>query len=223
MNLSNEVFERYGVDRISTNIFYGLIGLFVVYGLGGTAFVAHQLALIHYMPNGWEKIIFGLVVPFAGIFLALTSEKPILSFIGYNMVLVPFGVILAPIVNHYRPEIIERAFMITGGATLVMMFVSLLAPKFFSSIGSALFIALLGLLCVKIAENIFPFLEEMTWIDYVAGGIFCLYIGYDMWRARNVQRTLDNAIDIALALYLDILNLFLIALSGGKKSSSSSY
>ncbi len=38
---------------------------------------------------------------------------------------------------------------------------------------------------------------------------FCGYIGVDWGRANQIERTVDNAIDSAAALYLDIINLFL--------------
>jgi len=50
-------------------------------------------------------------------------------------------------------------------------------------------------------------------IDYISAGIFSLYIGYDMHRAHSIPKTLDNAIDVSLSLYLDIINLFLNLLS----------
>ena len=42
--------------------------------------------------------------------------------------------------------------------------------------------------------------------------IFSLYIGYDWSRACSYEPTLDNAIDSACDLYLDIINVFLALL-----------
>ncbi|HCA63484.1 MAG TPA: hypothetical protein DEP73_05025, partial [Pseudomonas sp.] len=39
--------------------------------------------------------------------------------------------------------------------------------------------------------------------------IFCGYVGVDWGRANQIPKTLDNAIDSAAALYMDIINLFL--------------
>jgi len=218
MELSKVVFEKDGNNSISANLFYGLIGLFVIYGLGGTAWVAHRLSAINYDPGALEIILLGIVIPIAGIVLALKSDNVFLSFVGYNMVLVPLGVILSPLLNQYHPDAIEKAFTITCGATFIMAIASAAFPRFFSSLGSSLFFALIGLLIVRIMQMFVPALNGMTWIDWVAAGIFSLYVGYDLWRARQVPRTVDNSIDIALALYLDIINLFLSVLrAGGKK------
>jgi FtsH-binding integral membrane protein len=43
--------------------------------------------------------------------------------------------------------------------------------------------------------------------------IFCGYIGVDWSRANSIPKTLDNAIDSAAALYMDIINLFVRILS----------
>ena len=43
----------------------------------------------------------------------------------------------------------------------------------------------------------------------MSAGIFSLYIGYDYQRAQFYPPTVDNAVDCALDIYLDIINLFL--------------
>ena len=54
------------------------------------------------------------------------------------------------------------------------------------------------------------------WWDWVVALLFCGYIGYDWAEAQNNAKTLDNAIDSAVALYLDIINLFLRLLGSSK-------
>lgn len=39
--------------------------------------------------------------------------------------------------------------------------------------------------------------------------IFCCYIGFDISLAKSRPKTLDNAVDSACGLYLDIINLFI--------------
>ena len=46
-------------------------------------------------------------------------------------------------------------------------------------------------------------------MDWIVALLFCGYIGYDWARANAIPNTLDNAIDSAAALYLDIINLFI--------------
>ena len=54
--------------------------------------------------------------------------------------------------------------------------------------------------------------------DWIAAGLFSLYIGYDVYRSQQFAKTVDNAVDCALDIYLDIANLFIRLLSiMGKK------
>jgi FtsH-binding integral membrane protein len=74
---------------------------------------------------------------------------------------------------------------------------------------------------VRIGGLFVPELNNIGIIDYIAAGIFSLYIGYDMYRASVIERNIDNAVDVALSLYLDIINLFLeiLKILGKNKSS----
>ena len=53
------------------------------------------------------------------------------------------------------------------------------------------------------------FLGEFILISWFAAVVFSLYIGYDFLKAQELDYTIDNAIDSAVSIYLDIINLFL--------------
>jgi FtsH-binding integral membrane protein len=44
---------------------------------------------------------------------------------------------------------------------------------------------------------------------WIAAALFSLYIGYDIYRSQNYPKTLDNAVDSALDIYMDMANLFI--------------
>ena len=48
-----------------------------------------------------------------------------------------------------------------------------------------------------------------TVTSWIAAGVFSLYIGYDVYRSQQFPKTVDNAVDCALDIYMDIANLFL--------------
>ena len=48
-----------------------------------------------------------------------------------------------------------------------------------------------------------------TIIVYIVVLIFCGYIEYDWAKANTQRKTIDNAIDSATELYIDIINLFI--------------
>jgi FtsH-binding integral membrane protein len=60
---------------------------------------------------------------------------------------------------------------------------------------------------------------ETGWLDWAVVLIFCGYIGYDWGKAQRQEKTIDNAVDSAAAIYMDIINLFLriLRILGRKK------
>ena len=53
-----------------------------------------------------------------------------------------------------------------------------------------------------------PSWRKRSDLAYAGAGIFSLYIGYDMYRAQSVRKTIDNAVDSAVDIYVDIVVLF---------------
>lgn len=145
---------------------------------------------------------------FFGIYLFNNSEKPVVSFIGYNFVVVPFGLIINLVVGRFDPEIVMQAVRVTGSVTFIMMLLGSMYPKFFQRIVGGLTVALLCVIVVELIE-IFIFKSGSSIFDWAVAAIFCGYIGYDWARANAIPKTYDNAIDSAAALYIDIINLFL--------------
>jgi FtsH-binding integral membrane protein len=81
-------------------------------------------------------------------------------------------------------------------------------PAFFQKIVGALTVALIAVILVEVLGGLF-FGWSHGITDWIVVLIFCGYIGYDWGRANAIPKTLDNAIDSAAALYMDIINLFL--------------
>jgi FtsH-binding integral membrane protein len=204
-----DAFQRTGFNQISERTFFGTLAGFVLYGLMATYFATFfaptSLSLI-------GLILLGLVLPIAGCFMAMSDNFGI-SFVGYNMITLPFGLVLGPVLNQYAPDVVQNAALLTAMITAVMGLAGVTFPNFFRSIGSALFIALIGLVVVRIIAIFVPALNSFGVIDYIAAGIFSLYIGYDMFRATEATRSVGSALKIAVSLYLDIINLFTSLLS----------
>lgn len=158
--------------------------------------------------NYWVFLIAYFAACFLGVYLFKTSSNPLVSFIGYNFVVVPFGLIINIVVSHYAPSLVLEAMRITGLVTLIMMVLGTIFPQFFQKIIAALSIALLVVIIVEWVEILF-FNVHHGIIDWIVVLIFCGYIGYDWGRANSIPKTLDNAVDSAAALYMDIINLFL--------------
>ena len=122
--------------------------------------------------------------------------------------MLPFGLIVNMVVSNYNPDVVANAIQVTGFVTMAMMVLGSLYPKFFQKIQSALGISLIIVIVVELIMSL-VFHKNLEIIDWIVVIIFCGYIGYDWGRANRVPKTVDNAIDCAAALYMDIINLFI--------------
>lgn len=147
-----------------------------------------------------------------GSLLVHRSNNPVVSFVGFNFFAVPIGFLLAfATIPFYSSTVIVRAFALTAIITAVMLLVSTLLPGTFLSMGRTLFIALLICIVVDVIALIMG--QNLVIIDYAVTFIFTLFVGYDWAKANACAKTLDNAVDCAAELYLDIINLFIRILS----------
>jgi FtsH-binding integral membrane protein len=206
-NVFNRV-EAVGTE-IGANLYNLVIGLVLCWGFFVNYLIVKNVS--YESIAGINPIIFLLLYLgscFFGVYLYSRSDNPAVSFIGYNFVVVPFGLIVNLVVHQYDPAIVLAAIRVTGLVTVCMMFLGTLFPVFFQRIVGALTIALIIVIIVEVVE-VFIFRIHHGILDWAVVLIFCGYIGYDWGRANRIPKTLDNAIDCAAALYMDIINLFI--------------
>ncbi len=211
--MRNEVFNRTERDshggRISANVYNLIIGAVLCWGFLVNWWMVRNIPVTTI--SSIHPIVFFIgyfACCFAGIMLFTKSDSPAMSFLGYNLVVIPFGLIINLVVANYDPGLVLDAIQVTGLVTLVMMLLGTLFPGFFRKIAGALTIALIAVIIVELV-SIFIFKAHPEIIDWIVVVIFCGYIGYDWGRANSIPPTVDNAIDSAAALYMDIINLFL--------------
>ncbi|AAN53223.1 MAG: Bax inhibitor-1 family protein [Shewanella sp.] len=211
MDTENSVFDRRTTNDtiIGAGLYNLVIGLTLVWGFAvNYAMVSHIDPEAIASVNPWIFFIGYFASCFLGIYLFQSSSSPIVSFVGYNFVVVPFGLIINMVVSQYDPALVTEAIRITGLVTIAMMCLGTLFPAFFQKISGVLTIALLLVIVVELIE-IFIFKTHHGILDWIVVLIFCGYIGYDWGRANQIPKTVDNAVDSAAALYMDIINLFL--------------
>lgn len=210
-NIANDVFSRTSTDGelISDGSYNLVIGLALCWGFLVNWWMVKNIPAASIASIPPLAFFFGyFAVCLLGVYLFNTSKKPMVSFIGYNLVVIPFGLVINVVVARYDPSLVLEAMRITGTVTAVMMLLGSLFPAFFKKIHGALTVALLGVIIVELVD-IFVFKKQHGIIDWVVVLIFSGYVGYDWGRANNIPKTLDNAVDSAAALYMDIINLFL--------------
>ncbi len=207
---SNVFARKHTTDtEISANLYNLTIGAVLCWGFWVNWLMVSTIpvASIIAIPT-WMFFVGYFASCFLGVYLFSNSDKPIISFLGYNLVVIPFGLIINLVVSQYDPSLVVDAMLVTGLVTGIMMVLGTLFPAFFKRISGALSVALIAVILVELFQ-IFILGIHQTWIDWAVVVIFCGYIGYDWGRANQIPKTLDNAIDSAAALYMDIINLFL--------------
>jgi len=209
--METSVFDRTTTnDKIISGATYNLvIGLTLLWGFAINWLMVNNIAVESISSINPIVFFIGYFAScFLGIYLFSKSDSPLVSFIGYNFVVVPFGLIINLVVSQYNPDIVLEAIRVTGMVTFVMMLLGSMYPAFFKKISGGLTIALLCVIVVELIE-VFIFKTHHGILDWIVAIIFCGYIGYDWARANAIPKTYDNAIDSAASLYMDIINLFL--------------
>ncbi len=148
------------------------------------------------------------VLAIAGIAISARSTNPWISFLGYNLLVLPIGVLLCLILPGIPVVIVTKALLLTGIVTATMTLLGLVAPNVFLGMGRTLFIALIvGILAELVATFLFHYTG--TAFDWLFVVLFSGYIGYDVAKSQIYPKTVDNAVDCALDIYLDIINIFI--------------
>ena len=204
----NERFKSH--ENLNEKTYNLVIGACLFYGFALNALMVKFLSPVFREMNPIALLVGYIVLCFAGI-LVSRSRNPGLSFLGYNLVVVPIGAVLAVVLPDYSADTVFTAVVVTGIVVVVMMLFATLLPNLFSRIGFTLFIALAVSVIVELVAMLLGFYGGI--FDWIFVVIFSLYIGFDWYRAQQFPKSLDNAIDCVLDLYLDIINLFLRILS----------
>lgn len=209
--MDTHVFSRSAVasNQISPALYNFTIGLTLCWGFFVNWLMIQTIPveLLYALPRGLFFIAF-FACCMGGSWIMQRSDNPIISLLGYHLIVIPFGVVVTMSVGAYDQSLVLEAMRVTGEITFVMMLLGTMYPSFFMSIGKGLCIALLVTVLIELIDVFF--LHKNSGIyDWVIVAIFSGYIGYDWARANAVAKTVDNAIDSAAALYMDIINIFL--------------
>ena len=150
------------------------------------------------------------VLALVGILMTVRAQSPVVSFIGYNLVVIPFGVSIATIVEAYGgigSGVVALAFLYTLLIAVAMLATAVVFPALFDRIGGALGAVLAGLVLCEVLLMIFRVRQEVS--CWIAAGLFSFYLGYDIHRSQQYPKTVKNAVSSALDIYLDLANLFI--------------
>ena len=212
-----------GVPIMSVRAYNTVMGVTVLYGLLMSMMVCVALMPISYklVEHYPVIVVVYLISASLGCWMSAFSQSPVVSFIGYNLLVVPVGVVLAIPISRISAigfELVIQAMLFTMIIVLCMIAIGFLNPGVFLGLRGILFTILLGMIASGVVCLIFRW--DTSWQNWICVLLFSLYIGYDFQRSQKFEHTLDNAVDCALDIYLDVINLFLRVLYILSKSKS---
>lgn len=202
-------------NKVLRNTFWLLALSMLPTVLGAFIGVSMQLPML---TGGMGFVIF-LAVAF-GFMFAIEKTKNsgvgVAVLLGFTFFM---GLMLTPLLRHTLGysnggQLIMTAFGGTAVVLAVMASIATTSKRDFSAMGSWLFAGVIVLLLAGVA-NIFLQIPALTIVfSVLAIGIFSAFILYDVQRIVNGGET--NYISAALAIYLDVYNIFsnLLALLG---------
>lgn len=165
--------------------------------------------------------ILALVVILGGSIAAqAVARVPGLNYValfGFTGIL---GVVIAPILAIYRPEVVGQAGMLTTvvfGALTAYAFIS---RKNFSFLGGILFIGMISLIAGGVA-NMF-FFKSWDFSYWLAWGTLFMSSGFVLYKTSNILHEYSEGDEVAaaLGLFISFFNIFmslLRILGGGRR------
>ncbi len=198
--------------EMSRSTYNLLIGAILLWGFVINAAMVKFATPIFLSWNPIALIIGYFVLAIIGILMSTKSDSALVSFIGYNLVVLPVGAVLSVALVGVSSVSIMNAVLVTGAVVAAMTVLGTLFPRFFLSIGRALFIALCVVVFVELIAMLFNWHMPSIW-DWLVALLFSGYVAYDWAEAQHRHCDANNAVDACVGLYLDIINLFLRILS----------
>ena len=204
--------------ELSNRAYNVIIGLILLWGFAINVLMCKFCTDVFMSWNIIVVVIGYFIIALAGIIINELSRNPFINFIGYNLVVLPSGVILSIALTDYDQISIMNALITTVIITIIMSVLASIIPNFFLSMEKVLFVCLTGTIICEVIFMLIGFSTPSLW-DFGVTLIFCGYIGYEWAEAQTKPYTLDNAVKSVVELYLDIVNLFLRLLSSSSLSS----
>jgi len=219
---ADSVWERTAASHaLGKRAYVALICFWTLLGIAATGVTAY---FCQGLELGWW-LLGVLAAGVIGSFIALRSDNPFVSFVGYMLVAVPFGAMLGPVIAIYSPDTVVKAAAITTGMVALLGAVGIVWPRSLESwhpyLMGGLLILILGLFALPVlgwmGVDVSTAMRVWDWVGVVLFGAMVIF---DLNRAMRIERTLDNSIDVAVAVYLDWVNIFirLLSIMGGNSS-----
>lgn len=209
------LWERTGADEMSASQYAVSITFWTAFGIAASAVTA-------YVAQTWDfslgLCIATLVLAIAGIWISQSTDCPAVAVCGYLLLTLSFGALTGPVVAMYTPASVARIFCLTLFLVVSLGVVGALVPKslesWFSWLFGGLLILVAGYILLPAAAYLgLPVDNSLNLLDWAGVVVFSGFVIYDLNRAMRIPYTMKNAIDCAVQVYLDFINILLRLLS----------
>lgn len=131
------------------------------------------------------------------------------------------GIAISPLIWYYsqtQPGLVGQAALLTGSTFGVLTLYAWVSRRDFSAWGSFFTVGLWVLIATSLLNLFFRNATASLWLAGATVFVFSGLLVWDTWRLRNVFGP-DDYVQAAVAIYLDLLNMFLAILSllGGRR------
>jgi len=188
---------------------YSLLALSMVTAAIG-AYLGSGPLLLLVAPN----MMLFFILQFAFIFFAsFAARKPGLNMVALFSFTTVSGLTLGPLLYQVGPTIAAEAFALTAITFVGLSLYVVYSKKDFSFMSGFL---MAGLIVIIVGGLINMFFIGSTMMHFVmSGGSVLLFSGFILYDTSNILRYYgtDEHVSATLALYLDVLNLFIALLS----------
>lgn len=214
------VIVRTGAERATlVRRTYLLVLAGIALTIVGVGFTFTQPALL-----GWvaRHPFLSFLATLAPLFLAQRARDRYPQNIGLTLLFTfAIGVWISPLMLYYgttQPGVIGQAGLLTFSAFGVLTAYAWISKRDFSAWGSFFVVGLWVLIATQLLNLWFKNESAALYLSGVTVLIFSGLLIYDTWRLRNVYGP-DQYVDAAVAIYLDLLNMFLaiLHLLGGRR------
>ncbi|MGE5733360.1 MAG: Bax inhibitor-1 family protein [Gemmatimonas sp.] len=201
---------------------YGLVFLSVIVTILGSAFAFSQEAV---MDGVRQHPFITLICMFAPLMMAQRAAREFPK----NLILTGLftfieGIWLAPFLKmaeQNAPGVVSQAAVLTFAAFGVLSLYAVVSRRDFSAWGSFLMVGVFVLLAAIILNAFVGSAAGGLWIAAIGVMIFSGLLVFDTWRLlRSGAYGPDDYVLTAVAIYLDLLNMFVFILSllgGGRR------
>ena len=200
---------------------YGLVFLSVIVTILGSVFAFSQPALM-------GAVIQHPFISFICLFIPLIMAQRSARVFPKNIILTFLftfieGIFIAPfllVAEQRAPGVVSQAAVLTFAAFGVLSLYAVMSKRDFSAWGSFLMVGVVVLLVALIINAFVGSAAGGLWLAGIGVLIFSGLLVFDTWRLlRSGAYGQDDYVTAAVAIYLDLLNMFLfiLRLLGGNR------